>query len=174
LDVLARFYGSAWTLESIVMGRSANRARQVAVIPVRRTDDGAVHVCLIRRKTSEKWGIPKGYIDAGHNHTQAALAEADEEAGLEGRIRGDAIGTYEYEKGPLRLTVAVYVMEVIEERLSWREMQWRERRWYSIEEAGALLRRHRVSALYDRIRPGLATIASSRGESGSEIPGQSR
>jgi ADP-ribose pyrophosphatase YjhB (NUDIX family) len=140
------------------MGRSGKRARQVAVIPVRRTEDGVVHVCLIRRKTSEKWGIPKGYIERGHNHTQAALAEADEEAGLEGRLRGDMVGTYEYEKGPLRLTVAVYVMEVIEERTAWPEMGWRERRWCSIEEAGALLRRHRVSALYDRIRAILATM----------------
>jgi uncharacterized protein len=141
------------------MRRSRNRARQVAVIPVRRTEDGVVHVCLIRRKTSEKWGIPKGFIDRGYTHTQAALAEADEEAGLEGRIKGDTIGTYEYEKGPLLLTVAVYVMEVIEERLSWREMQWRERRWYSIEEAGELLKRHHVSALYDGIRPILATMS---------------
>ena len=115
-------------------------------------------VCLIRRKTSAKWSIPKGYIERGQNHTQAALAEAHEEAGLDGCLKGDIIGTYEYEKGPLHLTVAVYVMEVIEERTTWREMRWRERRWYSIEEAGALLERHHVSALYDRIRPILATM----------------
>ena len=71
---------------------------------------------------------------------------------------GDTIGTYEYEKGPL-LTVAVYVMEVLEERTTWREMRWRERRWYSIEEAGALLRGHQVWALYDRIRPSLVTMS---------------
>jgi len=72
---------------------------------------------------------------------------------------GDTIGAYEYEKGPLSLTVAVYVMEVLEERTTWREMRWRERRWYSIEEAGALLRGHQVWALYDRIRPSLVTMS---------------
>ena len=131
--------------------------RQVAVIPVRRGDDGVLQVCLIRRKNSAKWSIPKGYIERGDNHTQAALAEAHEEAGLDGRLMGDTIGTYEYEKGPL-LTVAVYVMEVLEERTTWREMRWRERRWCSIEEAGALLRGHQVWALYDRVRPNLVTM----------------
>src|SRR5262245_22220624 len=88
-----------------VMMRSSGRVpSQAAVIPVRRTQDGVVQVCLIRRKTSSKWSIPKGYIERGENHAQAALAEADEEAGLDGCIRGDLIGTYEYEKGVLRLT----------------------------------------------------------------------
>lgn len=118
-----------------------------------------MQVCLIRKKTSEKWSIPKGFIDRGHNHTQAALAEADEEAGLDGCLRGAMIGTYAYEKGPLLLTVAVYVMEVIEERTTWREMRWRERRWFSIDEAGARLRSHHVSDLYDRIRPILAMMS---------------
>ena len=143
------------------MGRSKNRSQQVAVIPVRRMDDGTVQVCLIRKKTSEKWSIPKGFIDRGHNHTQAALAEADEEAGLDGCLRGEMIGTYGYEKGLLFLTVAVYVMEVIEERTTWREMRWRERRWFSIEEAGVRLRSHHVSDLYDRIRPILATMSQN-------------
>jgi 8-oxo-dGTP pyrophosphatase MutT (NUDIX family) len=141
------------------MRSRGSHPNQVAVIPVRRVDDGPVQVCLIRKKNSAKWGIPKGYIERGDNHTQAALAEADEEAGLDGRLAGDIIGTYEYVKGTLRLTVAVYVMEVLEERTTWREMRWRERRWYSIEEASALLTGHQVWALYDRIRPSLIAMS---------------
>ena len=156
------------------MGSSGTRPRQVAVIPVRRTEGGVWQVCLIRRKGSSKWGIPKGFIDRGHTHAQAALAEANEEAGLEGRIRGDAIGTYEYKKGLLCLTVAVYVMEVTDERPTWLEMRWRERAWYSVEEAGALLRRHHVWPLYDRIRPTLPTIVpAAPRESPSDIEPES-
>ena len=143
------------------MGRSGNRSRQVAVIPVRRMEDGTVQVCLIRKKTSAKWSMPKGFIERGHNHTQAALAEADEEAGLGGCLTGDMIGTYEYEKGPVLLTVAVYVMEVLEELTNWREMRWRERRWFSIEEAATRLRSHHVWDLYDRIRPVLASMSTN-------------
>ena len=144
------------------MRTSENRPKQVAVIPARCTEDGIVQVCLIRRKTSQKWSIPKGYIERGQSHTQAALVEAQEEAGLDGRVREDTIGTYEYEKGPLRLTVAVYLMEVIQVRATWLEMQWRERRWYSIEEADALLSRHQIWPLYDRVRPILARMCRSR------------
>jgi 8-oxo-dGTP pyrophosphatase MutT (NUDIX family) len=147
---------------NVAMATSERRPKQVAVIPARCMQDGIVQVCLIRRKTSEKWSIPKGYIERGQSHAQAALAEAQEEAGLEGRVREDAIGTYEYEKGPLRLIVAVYLMEVIEERATWLEMQWRERRWYSIEDADALLRRHQIWPLYDRVRPILAAMCRPR------------
>ena len=152
------------------MEESGNRPTQVAVIPVRWRQGGSVQVCLIRRRTSGRWSIPKGYIDRGHDHTQAALAEAREEAGLDGRLRGDSIGTYEYDKGPRRLTVAVYVMEVSEERTAWREMQWRERRWYSVEEAAALLREHPVEVLYDRLRPVLATMSANAHPASGDEP----
>src|SRR5262249_2634037 len=139
-----------------------SRPTQAAVIPVRRVAGGTVQVCLIRKKTSARWGIPKGYIEHGDDWREAALGEAHEEAGLEGRILGEVIGTYEYEKGPLTLTVFVCVMEVLEERATWDEMRWRERRWYSIEEAGALLKGHRVWPLYDLIRPSLAAMSANR------------
>ena len=128
------------------------------MIPVRRVKDGAVQVCLIRKRSSGKWGVPKGYIEHPDDSKQAALGEAREEAGLEGRLIGDSVGAYEYDKGPRVLSVVVYVMEVIEARTTWREMRWRERRWYSIEEAGVLLERHRVWSLFDRIRPSLADM----------------
>ena len=140
-----------------VEGR-ANNPEQAAAIPVRRSDDGSVRVCLIRRKNSARWGIPKGYIEHGADSGQAALEEALEEAGLDGRLIGDVVGTYEYEKGPATLVVAVHVMEVLEERPFWREMRWRERRWYSIDEAGTQLKGHRVWDLYDRIRSRLNAL----------------
>ena len=133
-------------------------AIQVAVIPVRRSAGGSLQVCLIRRRGSGKWGIPKGFIDPGFSHARAALAEADEEAGLDGRVVGGAIGTYEYEKRSRSLTVAVYVMEVHVERATWLEMRWRKRRWYSLKEAGARLKGHHVSALYERVRSKLYTM----------------
>jgi 8-oxo-dGTP pyrophosphatase MutT (NUDIX family) len=135
------------------------RPRQAAVIPVRRVAGGTVEVCLIRKKDSAKWGIPKGYIERGVDSMEAALAEAREEAGLEGRLLGNIIGTYEHDKGRLTLTVLVYVMEVLEERTIWHEMRWRERHWYSVDEAGTLLKGHRVWPLYDGIRSSLAVMS---------------
>jgi 8-oxo-dGTP pyrophosphatase MutT (NUDIX family) len=120
--------------------------RQVAVIAVRR-NAGDVEVCLIRRKEARTWGIPKGFIDPGDSPEQAALNEATEEAGLTGQILGGVIGVYNYEKRDAPLTVAVYLMDVVEERKEWREMRFRERRWFSLDEAGSLLTNHPVSAL---------------------------
>jgi 8-oxo-dGTP pyrophosphatase MutT (NUDIX family) len=130
-------------------------ARQVAVIPVRRAD-GALEVCLIRRKDAEKWGIPKGFVERGDTPEEAALNEAVEEAGLEGEVQGTAIGEYEYKKRDASLTVALYVMRVSKEQKEWQEMKFRERQWFSLDEAGAMLSNHPVWPLWDRVRERLA------------------
>jgi 8-oxo-dGTP pyrophosphatase MutT (NUDIX family) len=129
-------------------------ARQVAVIAVRRGK--RVEVCLIRRKGSQSWGIPKGFIDPGDSREQAALNEALEEAGLRGQILGNVVGTYEYEKRGAPYTVALYVMEVLKEQKDWQEMGFRERRWFLLDEAADLLASHPVHPLWDRIRERLA------------------
>ena len=130
-------------------------ARQVAVIPVRRAD-GELEVCLIRRKDAEKWGIPKGFVERGDSPEEAALNEANEEAGLKGEVQGTAVGEYQYEKRDTSLTVALYVMRVSKEQKEWQEMKFRERQWFSVDEAGAKLSNHPVWPLWDRVRERLA------------------
>jgi 8-oxo-dGTP pyrophosphatase MutT (NUDIX family) len=132
------------------MRESETSPRQVAAIPMR-TSDSRAQVCIIRRKDSGKWGIPKGFIDPGDTREQAALNEAYEEAGLAGEIVGKSIGTYDYKKGSVTLTVAVFLMEVLEEHPTWPEMSFRERRWCSVEEARSLLKNHKARPLLDRI-----------------------
>jgi len=137
----------------VMAGPDGTEPTQAAVIPVRRAE-GDLQVCLIRRSDVPRWGVPKGNIDGGEDWRQTALREAEEEAGLRGRILGTAIGTYEYQKGPITLTVVLGVMEVLEERATWPEMRLRERRWCSIEEAGALLKDHQAWPLFEPLRPG--------------------
>ena len=132
--------------------------RQVAVIAVRSSH--VLEVCLIRRKDSGMWGIPKGFIDPGDSPEQAALREAVEEAGLRGQILGKVVGTYDYAKGGAPFTVALFLMEVLEEQKDWQEMRFRERRWFTLEEGALLLTGHPVWPLWDRIKerltPGVA------------------
>lgn len=134
--------------------------RQVAVIAVRRGNAG-LELCVTRRKDSGQWGIPKGHIDRGDTPEQAALNEAFEEAGLRGQIIGDAIGTYEYEKFGAPLTVAVYVMDVLEEEEGWQEMRLRDRSWHSLADAAGLLADHPILSLWDRVADSLASWSST-------------
>ena len=97
------------------------RPQQAAAIPFRRTG-GNVQLCLIRRTdTQKRWGIPKGVIDPGDTPAETAMNEAWEEAGLVGRPIGDTIGSYKYDKWGTTLTVAVFLMEVLDEEDTWDE-----------------------------------------------------
>src|SRR5262249_25750027 len=87
--------------------RETGIPQQAAAIAIRRTDD-AFEVCLIRKNESKGWGIPKGMIELGETPEETALNEAWEEAGLKGRLLGDAVGTYEYEKWRTNFLVAVF------------------------------------------------------------------
>jgi 8-oxo-dGTP pyrophosphatase MutT (NUDIX family) len=129
--------------------------QQAAVIPFR----GAgrkLQVCLIRRKGSKKWGIPKGFVDRGDTPKDAALKEALEEAGLRGRLVGDAVGTYEYRKWGTKVDVTVYLMEVQEEEDEWDEADIRDRQWASFNDAAAKLEQHPVEPLIDSARKRLS------------------
>jgi 8-oxo-dGTP pyrophosphatase MutT (NUDIX family) len=125
-----------------------NMPQQVAVLALRRGGSD-VEVCLIRRKGARHWGIPKGFVDPGHTPERAALIEAFEEAGLRGQLVGDAIGTYQYRKWGAALTVAVYLMDVLEEEDQWLEMKFRDRTWFSLTDTSLRLARHPVRPLLD-------------------------
>lgn len=127
-----------------------SRREQAGVIPFRRKK-GTIEICLIRNKGRKKWKIPKGFVDPGETVEQAALKEAWEEAGLTGRLVGDAIGSYEYDKWRLKLTVSVYLMEVTDQEDKWEESHLRERDWLPIDLALARLKNHPVHPLLNAV-----------------------
>jgi phosphohistidine phosphatase len=132
---------------------------QAAAIALRRKDN-ELEVCLIRRRGSRHWGVPKGLVDPGETLEETALKEAWEEAGIKGRLIGTPLGTYEYDKWDTTLRVSVYVMEVTEQHAVWQEADLRERKWTSFDEAATLLLQHPVRAFLHRARR-LATDALS-------------
>lgn len=125
------------------------KPQQAAAIPLRRRGDD-LQICLIRKRLTGSWGIPKGTVDSGDTHETTALKEAWEEAGLRGRLVGESLGTYQYEKYGRLLTVVVFVMEVREHHKDWIEAGLRERKWVSLEEAGALLDEHPARGFLSR------------------------
>lgn len=125
------------------------KPHQAAVIPFRRSGS-SVSLCLITAATSRSWGIPKGTIERGKSPEQTALQEAWEEAGLRGRIVGESLGSYEYEKAGMLLRVAVYLMEVQIEAEHWEEKELRRRRWVSAAGAARVLKMHPGVSLVEK------------------------
>lgn len=114
--------------------------QQVAALPLSHDASGRVQVLLVTSRDTGRWVLPKGWPIKGRKPYRVAEREAYEEAGLLGRIRKVAAGTYSYEKrlstgGTIHCDVAVFLLKVEELRQRWPEMKERTRRWFSLDEA---------------------------------------
>lgn len=112
--------------------------QQVAALCWRRRK-GTVEVLLVTSRETRRWVIPKGWPMDGLADYNAARREAFEEAGVEGHMRREPLGTFFYEKRGkkevLPVTVTVYALEVETKRKAWPEMKERERSWFSTHDA---------------------------------------
>ena len=112
--------------------------KQVAVLPYRKHGRG-VDVLLITSRETKRWVIPKGWPMAGKNDCDAAAIEAFEEAGIEGHVNQESVGTYHYVKrkksGNLDCEVTVYLLDVTQQLPKWPEKHERRRKWFSAKEA---------------------------------------
>ena len=64
-------------------------------VVLRRLDGGPVEVALIHRPAYDDWTLPKGKLNAGETHEEAALREVKEETGLDCRL-GEPAGQVNY------------------------------------------------------------------------------
>jgi len=122
--------------------------QQACAIPYR-CRDGQPEFCLITSIRRGTWGFPKGIIDPGETPEDTALKEAEEEAGLHGRIVGKPLGRYEYRKWGTVLSVHVYLMQVTTADDDWDEADLRERTWCPPDEARAAIHRQELRELLD-------------------------
>lgn len=119
--------------------------RQSAVIPYRRRD-GELEVLLVTSSRGRRWVIPKGIVEPGMTPQASACAEALEEAGVEGRITGTCLGTYEYEKWGGTCSVQVFLLLVERVHDAWQE-DHRDRRWLSPDDAAGRVRETELKRL---------------------------
>lgn len=122
----------------VIRTRTAER-RQVAALPWRRTEAG-LEIMLVTSRETRRWVTPKGGRMPGKTDAEAAAIEALEEAGIEGLISHEPLGTFRYLKilkrrAPRWCVVAVYALEVRVQHDDWHERGERERVWVSRDEA---------------------------------------
>lgn len=134
---------------------------QAAAIPFRKDpQSGRLQVLMIRRRDGRKWGIPKGLVDPGFTHAQAAATEAREEAGVEGRVSDEPLGSFTYDKFGGTCLVRVFALRVTRLMPHWDEEDVRERQWFDIHDAAHIAGRPDVGRL-------IARLAEVMGQTGS-------
>lgn len=119
---------------------SLDFAEQFATLAWRTGRTGAVEILLVTSRISGHWLLPKGWLMQGKSAMESAQIEAFEEAGVEGRMRSRAIGTYAYNKvlktgEALPCRVTVFSLKVKKLLDDWPEAGQRERRWFDIAAA---------------------------------------
>lgn len=128
--------------------------RQVAALPLR-FQRGRVEVCLVTTRETRRWTIPKGWPMKDRKDCRAAAIEAEEEAGLLGKIGKEPVGEYLYWKRRDQhfdlVRVFVYRLDVTGHLPVWREMSEREVRWFTPADAALLVEEPGLSALLEEV-----------------------
>jgi 8-oxo-dGTP pyrophosphatase MutT (NUDIX family) len=122
--------------------RSDGPERQFGAIPYRGKGDELEFLLVTSRRTG-RWIFPKGGRVALLSPHASAAQEAYEEAGVEGKIASEPLGSYRGRKvrpaGEVEIEIQMFPLAVEVELRDWPEKQERRRRWVSAEEACALL-----------------------------------
>lgn len=104
--------------------------------------DGQLVVLLITSRGRGKWIFPKGRQIEGMSPWESAAHEAYEEAGVEGEIEHDPIGSYFLpvtDERPAPVEVKVFPLRVTRQRDDWKEQGQRYRHWAVLPEARRLI-----------------------------------
>lgn len=93
------------------------KADQVGALCVRRRANGSCQVLLVTSRDTGRWIIPNGWKAKRLKDHEAAAREADEEAGVSGKV------------------TSVFLLQVRRERDHWPERHQRRRAWFDVREA---------------------------------------
>jgi 8-oxo-dGTP pyrophosphatase MutT (NUDIX family) len=124
------------------------RHEKAAVIPYR-VRKARLEVALVTTSNGKRWSVPKGSIDEGEHPRDAAIREAEEEAGLKGVVARKPLGRYRHDSDRGRFHVEVYVMRVTTVLEHWLEDNRRRRRWMKTGAAAACVREELQPFLHD-------------------------
>jgi phosphohistidine phosphatase len=145
--------------------RPAYYYTQSSVVPYR-MNRGVMEILVIRSSKKKHWVVPKGIREPGMSPQESAAREAAEEAGVEGIVATEPLGSYVYTKWGADCTCQVYPMQVTRElsAAEWPERH-RGRFWVSPEEAATRLRQPELAPMVRVLAARLGTEESAGGAS---------
>jgi 8-oxo-dGTP pyrophosphatase MutT (NUDIX family) len=129
---------------------AAAALRQVAALPMRERE-GRLEVCLVTTRTTGRWTVPKGWRMKGQKDHVAARIEAEQEAGVTGKVRKKPIGKFLYWKRREAhfdlVNVDVYPLDVTETLPTWKERDQRKVCWVDPGDASIVVEEPGLAAL---------------------------
>jgi phosphohistidine phosphatase len=131
--------------------RPAYYYNQSSVIPYR-IKEGVVEILLVKSSKQKHWVVPKGISEPWLTLQASAAKEALEEAGVEGAVEDNPLGSYNYKKWGAECTVQVYPMRV--SRLiaedEWEESH-RGREWLSPKKAAQRIKQAELKPMIKQL-----------------------
>lgn len=122
-------------------------------VVLRRQKDEPVEVALIHRPSYNDWTLPKGKLEPGETHEDAALREVEEETGLACTL-GDLAGEVRYRDRKGRPKVVLYWLMEPVGPTDGRFIPNNEvdrLRWMPLEDAGPALTYEHDRTILERI-----------------------
>lgn len=107
--------------------KAAPKRVQYAALPYRRSGDSRTQVMLVTSRESGRWVIPKGWPKKRKTPSATAASEAQEEAGVVGKVGRDSIGSYSYKKRLKSGAVVACVVRVFPLKVKRQQKSWPER-----------------------------------------------
>lgn len=131
--------------------RSEKARLQVGALPLRFSEKGTAEILLVTTRTTKRWTIPKGWPIKGLKAHEAAAREAQEEAGVVGKLRKRPVGKYLYWKrtadDAILCRVKVFQLTVQKRLEDWPERNERRQQWFTLGDAADLVGEAGLSAL---------------------------
>ncbi len=123
-----------------------------------RERDGKIQVLLVTSRRTKRWIIPKGWPMDNETPSGAALTEANEEGGVEGKVTATSVGLYSYVKhadlrNSIDCVVSVYPVKVKKLAAEWQEKHQRKRKWFSQKKAAAAVSEPQLARLIRKFDP---------------------